>query len=421
MEAYARALTYAVPFFVLLILIEALAAKSMGIRVNRGADTISSLSSGVTNVIKDVLGLSVAIISYSWLLPRIAVFTLESTFLIFLVAFIVKDFAGYWVHRLEHEINVLWNRHIIHHSSEEFNLSCALRQSISSVLSFAAIFMIPAALLGVPAGVFAVVAPLHLFAQFWYHTRLIGKMGWLEYVLVTPSHHRVHHAMNPEYLDKNYGQILILWDKLFGTFQPELPEVPTVYGVRRPVRTWNPILINFQHLWLLVRDAWHTRSWWDKLRIWFMPTGWRPADVRERYPVYGVEDLGTFTKYDTAPTPLLLGWAWLQLAFTLALMFWLFLRIGQLDLAWIFAYGGFLFAGVYAFTSVLDRHPRALALCALWAIAGGVILYLRAGDWFGLGATGSLAVPAWLGLSVLSLWYLDRTDRQALGRFAIPS
>jgi len=421
MEAYARALTFAVPFFVLLILIEAMAAKRLGLRINRGADTISSLSSGVTNVIKDVLGLSVAIVSYGWLVSRIAVFSLESTFLVFLTAFIVKDFAGYWVHRLEHEVNVLWNRHIIHHSSEEFNLSCALRQSISSVLSFAAIFMVPAALLGVPAEVFAVVAPLHLFAQFWYHTRLIGRMGWLEYVLVTPSHHRVHHAMNPEYLDKNYGQILILWDKLFGTFQPELPEVPPVYGVKRPVRTWNPILINFQHLWLLIRDSWHTRSGWDKLRIWFMPTGWRPADVRDRFPVQVVEDLQAFEKYDTSPGPALLGWAWLQLAFALALMFWLFLRIGQLELTWIFAYGAFLFAGVYAFTSALDRHPRALGMCAGWAISGGLVLYLREGDWFGLGSAGSLLVAGWLALSVLSLWYLGRTDRQGLGRLAVPS
>ena len=106
-------------------------------------------------------------------------------------------------------------------------------------------------------------------------------MGFLENIIVTPSHHRVHHAINPEYIDKNYGQIFIFWDKLFGTFQKELPHVKPVYGITRPVRTWNPIKINFQHLWLLISDAWHTASWRDKLRIWFMPTGWRPADVEK--------------------------------------------------------------------------------------------------------------------------------------------
>jgi sterol desaturase/sphingolipid hydroxylase (fatty acid hydroxylase superfamily) len=220
MEAYAQALNIAIPVFVLLIAIEAIAAKIMGRHINRGADAISSLSSGVTNIVKDVLGLSIAIISYTWLVDHLAIFTIKASWLIYLVAFVIIDFARYWMHRLNHEINFLWNRHIIHHSSEEFNLSCALRQSISTFFSFIALFMIPAAIVGVPPKVIAVIAPLHLFAQFWYHTRLIGKMGFLETFLVTPSHHRVHHAMNPEYIDKNYGQIFIFWDKLFGTFQP---------------------------------------------------------------------------------------------------------------------------------------------------------------------------------------------------------
>src|SRR5690606_33490528 len=187
---------------------------------------------------------------------------------LYVIAFIGIDFAGYWTHRFSHEINLFWNRHIIHHSSEEFNLSCALRQSVSEIFALFTILYLPLALLGVPKEIIGVVAPLHLFAQFWYHTRLIGKMGWLENIIVTPSHHRVHHAMNAEYLDKNYGQIFIFWDKLFGTFQPELENVQPVYGVKRPVKTWNPILINFQHLWLLIKDAWRAQNWADKFKIW---------------------------------------------------------------------------------------------------------------------------------------------------------
>ena len=170
------------------------------------------------------------------------------------------------------------------------NLSCALRQSISNFINFFTFLLIPAAILGVPKEVIAIVAPLHLFLQYWYHTQLIGKMGFLEHILVTPSHHRVHHAINKEYMDKNLSQIFIFWDKLFGTFQQELDHVKPVFGVTRPVKTWNPVKINFIHLWLLIKDAWRTKSIKDKFRIWFMPTGWRPEDVKEKYPVDYIAD-----------------------------------------------------------------------------------------------------------------------------------
>lgn len=401
MEAYAQALVIAIPFFMVLIGIEALAAWRMGVQVNRGADMISSLSSGITNVVKDVLGLTVVIISYSWLVDHIAIFTIQATWLVYLVAFIVLDFAGYWMHRLEHEVNLFWNRHIIHHSSEEFNLSCALRQSVSNVTSFIALFMIPAALLGVPAQVIGFIAPIHLFAQFWYHTRLIGKMGPLEAVLVTPSHHRVHHAMNGPYLDRNYGQILIVWDKIFGTFQPELAEVPPVYGVKRPVRTWNPLLINVQHLWLLIRDAWRTGSWWDKLRIWFMPTGWRPEDVQQRFPVESVDEFELFTKYDSQPGHRLLVWAWCQLALTLALMFWLFLHIGDLVFAQIMVYGLFLVVSVFSFTTALDRSHWAVTVEGLKVIFGIGLIAMQASGWYGL--ESHLPIAGWF---LAGLWLI---------------
>ncbi|MCK6694960.1 MAG: sterol desaturase family protein, partial [Thermoanaerobaculia bacterium] len=273
MEAYGAILNLVIPVFFILYFIEKIVAWRRGAHVIRGLDSVSSFSSGITNVVKDVLGLSVGILSYQWLVNKVALVHIEATWLVYAAAFLVVDFQGYWVHRWSHEINFLWNRHIIHHSSEEFNLSCALRQSISTFINYFTFLLLPAALLGIPGQVIAIIGPLHLFLQYWYHTRLIGKMGWLEHIIVTPSHHRVHHAINPEYLDKNYGQIFIFWDKWFGTFQEELPDVPPVYGVKRPVRTWNPFKINFQHFWLLLSDAWHTRNWWDKLRLWFMPTG----------------------------------------------------------------------------------------------------------------------------------------------------
>ena len=246
---------------------------------------ISSLSSGVTNTIRDGMKFGFAIISYAWLVDHITIYKLEPLWMAVIIAFIVQDFTGYWIHRLSHHINILWNRHIIHHSSEEYNLSCALRQSISDTIRFSAMFMIPAALMGVPTIIFTIVGPIQLFMQFWYHTQLIDKMGWLENILVTPSHHRVHHAINPEYIDKNFSQIFIFWDKLFGSFQPEMEEVPPVYGILRQAKTWNPIIINFKHLYQLMKDAWLAERFIDKLIIWFMPTGWRPTDVIQKYPI----------------------------------------------------------------------------------------------------------------------------------------
>ena len=307
MNFYTQSLFIAIPSFVVLIFIEMIVARLKGIKVNNPADMISSLSSGMTNTIKDALKFSVIIISYSWIVDKITIYKLEPMWVAVLVAFIVQDFTGYWMHRLSHRVNIFWNRHIIHHSSEEFNLSCALRQSISSTFEFSAILMIPAALLGVPASIFAILAPIHLFMQFWYHTRLINKMGFLEYILVTPSHHRVHHAINPEYLDKNYSQIFIIWDKLFNTFQPELDDVPPVYGTLRPVSTWNPIIINFKHLWQLIKDAWNAEKFLDKVKIWFMPTGWRPDSVKEKFPLKQITNPYKQIKYKKKPFKIIGG------------------------------------------------------------------------------------------------------------------
>ncbi|MDA9294991.1 sterol desaturase family protein, partial [Flavobacteriaceae bacterium] len=275
MEAYANVLLIAIPSFMILVLVEILYGVWKKKQTYTLMDTISSLSSGTTNLLKDLLGIGVIIISYPFLREQLSVITMEESALLYFIAFVCIDFASYWSHRLNHSINVFWNRHVVHHSSEEFNLACALRQSISGLIGFGALFLLPAAILGVPHNIITVLAPLHLFGQFWYHTRHIGKLGWIEYILVTPSQHRVHHAINPEYVDKNLAAIFSIWDRLFGTFQEELDDVPCVYGTLKPVRTWNPILINYQHLWGLTQDAWRAKNWGDKLKLWFMPTGWR--------------------------------------------------------------------------------------------------------------------------------------------------
>lgn len=383
METYGKILIIAMPLFLLLVLFEKWYGWRKGNDTVRTMDMISSLSSGVTNSTKDVLGLSIAIISYSWMVENLTIYQVQSSWLLYVIAFLALDFAGYWVHRLAHTVNFFWNNHIVHHSSEEFNLACALRQSISVYLRIYAFLLIPAALFGVPQQVIAVVAPLHLFAQFWYHTQHINKMGWLEYIIVTPAHHRVHHAINPEYLDKNYGQIFIFWDRMFGTFQEESPAIPAVYGVTRPVRTWNPIKINFMHLWLLMQDAWHTQSWKDKLRVWLMPLGWRPADVVEKYPVYKIEDVYHFEKYDTPAPKGMIIYLWIQLFCLLLIVSYLFGNVASIGLTNMMYYGLFIFAQVYALTEFMDRNPRALVYEVVknMICVGGILYY---GGWFGL-------------------------------------
>ena len=192
MEAYAKALLIAIPAFSVLVvgeIIYKLYVKKISLN---HLDLLSSLSSGITNVTKDTLSLAVILISYPFLLSKLQLMevAIEANWVNVAIAFVVYDFAGYWNHRLTHKVNIFWNRHVIHHSSEEFNLACALRQPISEWFRFFAVFLLPAAILGVPAEIIGIVGPVHLFLQFWYHTEHIPKLGWLEYIIVTPSQHR---------------------------------------------------------------------------------------------------------------------------------------------------------------------------------------------------------------------------------------
>ena len=407
MNFYITSLFFAIPTFVALILVEAIAAKRKGVKINHSADVISSLSSGITNTIRDGVKFSFAIISYSWLVDHMTVYKLEPVWLAVVIAFVVEDFSGYWMHRLNHRVNIFWNRHIIHHSSEEFNLSCALRQSISNTIRFAAIFMIPAALLGIPTKIFAILGPLHLFMQFWYHTQLIGKLGLLEYILVTPSHHRVHHAINPEYIDRNYSQILIFWDKLFGTFQPELDDVKPVYGTLKPAQTWNPVIINFKVLWQLIKDAWHTERILDKLRIWFMPTGWRPADVKEKYPLQEVTNPEKQIKYKTENSILLVANSWVQLNITIILMFHMFTIIPRFSATMNYLYAIMLIVNVFSFTSTLDHRNYALVAESVKLSLGFSLLYFQNYSWFGLSGFYVYGLIFYFIISFLLTYYFQ--------------
>jgi sterol desaturase/sphingolipid hydroxylase (fatty acid hydroxylase superfamily) len=408
METYAKALLYAIPFFTLLVLFEVLYGVLMKKQTYRTLDTISSLSSGLTNIIKDSLGLVIMIVSYPFLLEHLAIFSIENSVIVYMLAFIAIDFASYWNHRLSHHVNFFWNQHVIHHSSEEFNLACALRQSISNFLGYFGLLLIPAALIGIPKEVIGLLLPIHLFAQFWYHTKHIGKLGFLEYFLVTPSQHRVHHAINDIYVDKNLAAIFCIWDRMFGTFQEELDEVPPVYGILKPARTWNPILINFQHLWRLIKDAWRTKSWKDKLRIWFMPTGWRPEDVKERYPIAIIEDPYHYQKYRTYRSGWISALAIVHFTIHLALILFMFYNYSHIGVENLLLCGGIVFLGIFSYTSLMDGWKYALVFEIL-RTSLGLYVIATSSDWFGLNAFlsfGSLLVASYFVLSLLVTVYV---------------
>lgn len=404
MEAYAKAVLYIIPVFLLLMTVEAIYGFAVKKNTFRSFDTITGISSGITNSVKDLLGLTLIVIAYSWLYDKLALMEIKSTWLVYVISFICIDFSSYWLHRLRHHVNYFWNEHVVHHSSEEFNMACALRQSISSFFGIYSVLLIPAALLGVPPKVIAIVSPIHLFLQFWYHTRHIPKLGFLEYIIVTPSQHRVHHAINPIYLDKNLAAIFCIWDRAFGTFQEELDEEPCVYGVKKAPMTWNPIWINFQHLWQLIQDAWHAKSYWDKLRIWFMPLGWRPKDVEEKYPIAYITDPKDQIKYDTPASTGLHIWSWFQLGMTHLFLIFMLVNFVDIGFPMLFLYGGFLFLHIYASSELMDLSKYAVLFEAIKCL-GGIYWVFQSGDWFGLNAywsLGSVAIVGYLSFSLIT-------------------
>ena len=294
----------AVPFFLLLLLIELLVDRLKKTGYYRSNDAINSLSAGVLSTTTGYFTKFLQWMIWGFVLSNFALFDMQRSWFdsspqgisLWILAAVAWDFCYYWNHRLGHEMSILWAAHAVHHQSEDYNLSTALRQSSSSFL-FGWIFYVPLFLLGFPVDVLITVGAINLIYQFWVHTQHIGRMGLLDRILVTPSNHRVHHAQNERYIDKNYGGIFILWDRLFGSFAEEDADEPVIFGVRKPLANWNPLWANFQVYNYLLFDAINTRRWQDKIGIWFRRTGWRPADVNARFPKRHT-DLEKFRKFN---------------------------------------------------------------------------------------------------------------------------
>lgn len=282
----------AVPFFFVLIAIEVLVARRRGVAVYRLTDAVTDLSCGITSQVVLLVWVSLQLGIYTWVFEHAALVRWPAPWLPWLVALLGVDFLYYWWHRLSHEVNVLWAAHVVHHQSEDYNLAVALRQAVLTSWTVLP-FYLPLAVLGVPPLVYAASVAISTLYQFWIHTQLVGKVrGPLDLVLNLPSHHRVHHAVNPQYLDKNYGAILIVWDRLFGTYEEEV-ERP-VYGLTKPLGSFDPIWAQV-HYWFelaaLSRRAVGLRA---KLRVWLAS----PAETGAESPEAASSALATRPKYD---------------------------------------------------------------------------------------------------------------------------
>lgn len=360
-----QVIVLATPVFFALIAAEYAWGVRKGRNTYRLNDAINSISLGMLSEITKVvfrLGIYTAIFSAAALWRNDAFWMSP---LGWLLALVFYDFCYYWLHRAGHESAVFWAAHVVHHQSQEFNLSTALRQTSSGIL-FGWIFYVPMALAGVPPLVFAVVGLVDLLYQFWVHTEHVPRLGWFDRWFCSPSNHRVHHAVNEKYLDRNYGGILIIWDRMFGTFREE--EEKCVYGTLSPLNSWDPLWANGQVYWSLAKDSWHARNWFDKVRVWLGSPGWRPADVAARFPKTPF-DISKVELYHPPMTPALAWFAGIQFVVLLqgvALYLW---HADQMPLGQVAIWLAALVASLWAIGAVMQGRITMLEALAIEAAA----------------------------------------------------
>ena len=290
-------ITYAVPVFFLMIGIEFIFGVIKGTNNYRLNDSIAAISLGLISRLPPLLNLGIQGVVWTYVATNLNMSLMpKDSWVTWVIAFLFYDLCYYWMHRMSHEVKVLWASHVVHHQGEEFNLSTALRQTSSGWL-WKWIFYIPMFMVGIPGEVFFTVAAINLLYQFWVHTEHIKTLGPLELIFITPSNHRIHHAQNPEYIDANYGGVFIVWDRIFGTYIPERDDLKPIYGTVKPLRSWNPIWSNLEIYHQMIRDTIHTKTLKNKIKVWFSSTRWRPEDVYEKFP-HVTNDLEDFEKYD---------------------------------------------------------------------------------------------------------------------------
>jgi alkylglycerol monooxygenase len=303
----------AIPMYFVLMGIELIALRFQNGPSYRLNDTLTNINCGIVSQVTGVFLKILSIGVYTWVYEKYRLFTIENSLIHLFILFVLYDFLYYWAHRYSHEINLFWGGHVVHHSSEEYNLSVALRQSSTQTIwTFS--FYLPLALMGFDPVSLVVISGFNLLYQFWIHTESIGKLGFLEKILNTPSHHRVHHGRNPQYIDKNHGGTFILFDKWFGTFEEE-KERP-VYGITEPVGSWNPLWINGSHYLKILKELKSQSDLKNQLRTLFGKPGFQTAPQNNAYPNI---DSAVTEKYDSPLEAKYKGYLLIQYLFVVIL------------------------------------------------------------------------------------------------------
>lgn len=409
---YGHAVAIAIPVFLTLVALEFAIDRIRGTRYYRFADAINSLSCGIVSTGMRVFFGFIGLVAYAAILDHWAPVRLPAgNWLTWLFAFVFYDFCYYWQHRLGHTVGLLWASHSVHHQSEEFNLTTALRQPGTGAFANW-VFYVPMALCGIPMSVFLMVGVIQLFYQFWPHTRLIGRLGVLDRWIQTPSNHRVHHAQNDIYLDRNYVGVFLVWDRWFGTFEEERDDEPCIYGVRGQLKSWNPVWANLHYYWIMLRDSWYARRWRDKLRVWYAPPGWRPADIATRFSKAAYDPHRDFSRFDPPRSLGLSLYVLAQFAVLLAANSQFLALLPKQSAAWNVAYFVYLLLSLALLGGLLENRRIFVMLEAarLLAIAAVVLT----GGWFGAmrDAGSHTAVVVFV---VLSLGWLLVARRHADG------
>lgn len=346
----------AIPYYFLLIGIELIAGSFQHIKRYRLNDTLTNINSGASMLVVTTVLRIFGISMYVYLYENFAFFHIPSVWYTLILCFIVDDLCYYWGHRMTHEINIAWSSHVVHHHSEEMNFSVALRQSWFQGIWTAPLY-IPMALLGFNPIDVVIVHGFNLLYQYWVHTEAIDKMGFLEKFLVTPSHHRVHHGRNPKYIDKNHSGVLIIWDKLFGTFQQE--EERPVYGTTKPFNSWNPVWANFEHFKTIGAQLKDAEGFWNKMKVLFKKPGW-DAKAQAYMPFPAVER-GKTPKFDYELPPSVNYY--LLMHYVLTMVLTVYFLFNQQHIGWIdtFSLAAILILN-FAFTGGLLEGKRGYYL-----------------------------------------------------------
>ncbi len=389
----------AIPFLASLAMAELVASRMLKRRYYTSAlDAAASFTSGMWNLTVTGAGLIFTFVSYEWLEAKLAVTDLGSSPLSWALTFLTLDIGFYGLHRAAHRFNVLWQTHLVHHTPEEINIASALRNG-GTPISIRFVILVPLAVLGVEPKLVLLMSGVQLIATNWYHTCFFGELGPLGKVIVTPAQHRVHHAINEAYIDKNFGALLSIWDHMFGTYQPELDDVPPVYGLTRPLRTYNPLRMDYAHWWQMIKDTVRAGSVRDKVWIWLAHTNWRPSEVASEHPVAELKTEAQRRAYERyRPEADLLATAWstaevvLQGVLTMELFWWV--SQGFLDRPAMIVFAGMLLLSIVTYSTALDGRPHTILTVCRFGVAALLVIGVSSVGWFSLPTDGLFALTA---------------------------